>query len=240
VVFDSSFVSGSVSAQPYNNAGTALAFKVSVKNTKAAIYKVTSTAPAIKRTIVRFTASVTNGSEVTGYKWTLPNNSTALSGSVSGQIVTTTTDTLSIRFDSTSRTAFFTAGSLKVEPINNCGTGASKSFVLNGTTTLSKFEQGFDLEEVIESSELTSATKVIVYPNPNQGNFTVSITTNEKVAPAYVTIINMMGQVVAELNVENNNGTIETNINQGLADGLYFVKVKIGSELNIVKTVVTK
>jgi hypothetical protein len=240
VVFDSSFVSGTVSAQPYNNAGTALAFKVSVKNTKAAIYKVTSTAAAIKNTTVRYTASVTNGSEVTGYKWTIPANSTALSGTVSGLVVTTTTDTLSIRFDSTSKTTYFKSGSLKVEPINNCGTGTAKTFVLNGTTTLSKFQQEFDLEEVIENNELTTATKVNVYPNPNQGNFTVSIISNEKEAPAQVTIINMMGKQVADFTVENNNGTIETNINQGLADGLYFVKVKFGSELNMVKIVVTK
>jgi len=244
VVFDSAFVSGTLRVTPYNNAGLArISYTLAIKNTKAAIYKVTSSAPAIVNTTVTYKASVTNGSEVTGYKWTLPTNSTALSGTVGGlgmREVTTSTDTLSIRFDSTSRLAYFRSGLLTVQALNNCGEGTAKRFLLNGITTLSKFQQEFDLEEVIENNVTTTATEVKVYPNPNQGNFTVSIISNEKEAPAQVTIINMMGKVVADFTVENNNGTIETNINQGLADGLYFVKVQIGNELNTVKIIVTK
>jgi hypothetical protein len=236
VVFDSTFTSGTLVVKPYNNAGTGIANNLTIKTDKAIIYKVTSTAAAIKNTIVRYRANVTNGSEVATYKWITSNaNITPLSGSVSFNEITTTSDTLSFSF-----TNLFKSGTLKVAALNNCGIGAFKTFALNATTTLNKIGTEFELVEVIENNDLIDDTKVNVYPNPNQGNFTVSITSNEKVAPAYITIINMMGQVVAELNVENNNGTIERNINQGLADGLYFVKVKIGTELNIVKIVVTK
>jgi calcineurin-like phosphoesterase len=132
----------------------------------------------------------------------------------------------------------FKSGSLRVEAIGNCGTGIAKTFALNGTTVLTKTNQEFELEEIEEAK--TEIIKFEVYPNPNQGNFTLNLVSNEKGASAKVTIINMMGQVVSEFNVENNNGVVQTNINQSLPEGLYFVRVSIGSELKTVKILVTK
>ncbi|MFZ4796125.1 MAG: T9SS type A sorting domain-containing protein [Bacteroidia bacterium] len=234
VVFDAAFVSGSIKVTPYNNAGLGTAFSIKVVKEKAGVWKVTSSAAAVKNTTVVYKAYATNGSAVTSYKWTLPTtNVTALSGSISGNIVTTTTDTLSISFDSTSKTAYFKAGSLKVELINNCGTGVAKSFTLNGTTTLAKTSGETDLQEIAE--EVTNATSFNVYPNPNNGNFNVSMISDNTEEVAQVTIINVVGQVVSSITIPNNNGVINSEINANLSTGIYFVKVQLGSEVSVAK-----
>ncbi len=233
VVFDNSLTTRTIRVFPYNNAGTGASFGVSIRNDKASIFKVTSTGAAIKNTAVRYTASVTNGSEVTGYKWTIPTlNVTPLSGSVAANVVTTTTDTLSLMFGN-----LFKSGSLRVEAMNSCGTGVSKSFSLNGTTTLNKVGNEYELIEDIEPTSL-SINNLAVYPNPNQTNFTLSVVGDEKEASANVSILNMMGQVVAEYTLDNNNGVVLGEINHNLTPGLYFVQVKIGSTQNTIKIIV--
>ncbi len=233
VVFDNSLTTRTIRVFPYNNAGTGASFGVSVRNDKASIYKVTSTGAAIKNTAVRYRASVTNGSEVTGYRWTIPAvNVTPLSGSALANVVTTTTDTLSLMFGN-----LFKSGSLRVEAMNSCGTGTSKTFTLNGTTSLNKAGKEIELIEEIEITNL-SINKLTVYPNPNQTNFTVSVIAEEKEASANVSILNMMGQVVDEYTFDNNNGVVLGEINHNLTPGLYFVQVRIGSTLNTIKIIV--
>jgi len=230
IVFDSSFTSGTLWVRPYNNAGLGVARRVILKTDKAALYKVTSTGAAIKNNTVRYRAIVSNGSEVTSFKWTFSTlNILPLSGSVSFNEVITTTDTLSFRFLN-----LFKTGTIRVSATNSCGIGTTKTYVLNATTTLNKKEEEYELEEVFEQEELAS-NSLLVYPNPSQGNFTLSVVSNEKDANANVSIINNMGQVVSAFNIENNNGVIQSNINHGLPEGLYFVKVTIGSNTQIVK-----
>jgi len=236
VVFDSSFVSGAIKVTPYNNAGLGTGFlSISVKKVKAGIFKVVSTGPALANTTVVYTASVTEGSAVGSYVWTIPSaNVTPLSGTRVGNDVTTTTDTLSLRFDSTSKTTYFKAGALKVAINNNCGLGTAKSFVLNGTLTLAKNQGSMELEEVIEEATET-VNAFSVYPNPNNGNFNVSMTTENTEEVAQVTIINVLGQVVSTITIPNNNGVINSEINANLSTGIYFVKVQLGSEVNVAK-----
>jgi len=234
VVFDSAHVSGAIGVTPYNNAGLGTKFSVTVGKVKAGVYKVTSNGPAVANTTVRYTASVTNGSAVSQYKWTIPTtNVTALSGTILGNVVTTTTDTLSLRFDSTNNTVKFKTGSLKVEIINNCGTGTGKSFTLNNATTLAKTGSEMELEEVIENA--TEANTFSVYPNPNNGNFNINMTAANTEAAAQVIITNILGQVVREISLTNDNGTINSEINANLSTGIYFVKVQVGSEVNVAK-----
>jgi hypothetical protein len=234
VVFDSAHVSGAIGVTPYNNAGLGTKFSVTVGKVKAGVYKVTSNGAAVANSTVRYTASVTNGSAVSSYKWTIPaTNVTALSGIVVGNVVTTTTDTLSLRFDSTNNTVKFKSGSLKVEIVNNCGTGTGKSFTLNNTTTLAKTQGEIELQEVIENA--TEANTFSVYPNPNNGNFNINMTAANTEAAAQVIITNILGQVVREISLTNDNGTINSEINANLSTGIYFVKVQVGSEVNVAK-----
>jgi hypothetical protein len=226
VVFDSLFTSGYIYVKPYNNAGFAPTYRLLIKIVKAVVFKVTSTGAAVKNTTVRYTASVTNGSEVTGYKWTIPTtNVIAHSGVAVANVITTTTDTLSLSFGN-----LFKSGSLKVEAINNCGTGSPKTYALNGTLTLTKSGQNMELVEQLETEELP-INVLSVYPNPSQNNFTLSINTIEKDVPAHVTVLNMMGQVMEEFMVSNRGGLIYTNHTHQMPAGLYFVSIKIGSEI---------
>lgn len=230
VVFDSSFTSGSLWIRPYNNAGLGVARNVILKTEKPTLYKVTSTGAAIKNTTVRYRATLTNGSEAASYKWTISNlNIVPLSGSVSFNEIVTIADTLSFAF-----TNLFKSGSIRVSATNSCGIGSTKSFILNATTTLNKKGEEYELEEVFDQEEQV-LNSLIVYPNPSQGNFTLSAVTYEKEATASVTITNNIGQVVSEFSLENNNGVIQSIINHGLSQGLYFVKVSIGSNTQIVK-----
>lgn len=235
VVFDSLFTSGFISVKPFNNAGFASTFRVPIKTDKAVVYKVTSNGAAIKNTRVRYTASVTNGSELISYKWTIPaTNVTAHSGTALGNVITTTTDTLSLTFGN-----LFRSGTLRVEAINNCGTGSAKTFVLNGTTTLNKSGQNMELEEMVETDKLPMNV-LEIYPNPSHDNFTLSINTLEKEAPAQVTVINIMGQVMEEFTLSNKGGLIFTNHKHQMPAGLYFVNIKIGSEIYTEKIMVSQ
>jgi hypothetical protein len=235
VVFDSAHASGAIGVTPYNNAGLGTKFSVTVGKVKAGVYKVRSNGAAVANSTVLYTASVTNGSAVSQYRWTIPATYvTPLSGTRVGNVVTTTTDTLSLRFDSTSNTLKFKTGSLRVEIVNNCGTGTGKSFALNNFTTLSKNGSEMELNEVIENATELSNT-FSVFPNPNNGNFNVLMTTDNVNNNATLVITNILGQVVREFSLTNDNGIINTEINANLSTGIYFVKLQVGSEVNVAK-----
>ena len=234
IVFDAAFATGNIKVTPYNNAGTGTAFSIAVKKDKAGIFKVVSTGPAVKRTSVRFTASVTNGSTFDSIKWTIPAFVSAPYATVNAGVVYTTTDTLTLSFDSTGKTTYFKAGALKVELVNACGTGTAKTFALNATTTLSKNGSEMELKEIQENATEVSNT-LSVYPNPNNGSFNISRTSNNTEAEAKVIITNILGQVVSTIVVPNNNGTISSEINANLSTGIYFVTLQIGDEVSVAK-----
>jgi len=44
-----------------------------------------------------------------------------------------------------------------------------------------------------------------------------------------------LGQVVREISIANQNGVINSEINANLSTGIYFVKLQVGSEVNVAK-----
>jgi hypothetical protein len=84
--------------------------------------------------------------------------------------------------------------------------------------------------------------KAQVYPNPNNGNFTVRIETGITAKTnAAIQVLDMNGRMVSQLNTVNNNGLVVANINNSnLNSGIYIVKYTVGNVTNTIKMVVQK
>ncbi len=234
VIYDSSFLKGNLTVTPYNVAGTGTKFTLALAKGLPVLYKVTGNA-ANPSSTVTYSAVMANGTSASSYEWTIPTTKVtikhgAAAGTIVGNVITTTVDTLTLTFASN-----FTTGSLKVKPINSCGNGLIKTFALS-TAALTK-NGSSDLVEIPTDLSLEGLS---LFPNPNNGKFSLNMVADNTEEVANVSIINAMGQVVSTVNVENNNGIISADLNNNLEQGIYFVKVVVGTEVKIVKISVQK
>jgi len=80
--------------------------------------------------------------------------------------------------------------------------------------------------------EMTDAKGLNVFPNPNDGTFTIHFKTPEESKTLNVRVINTMGQVVFEDGVSNFNGSYAKTINIGdLSNGAYHVTIYTDSKV---------
>ncbi len=180
-------------------------------------------------------SATTTAGAASGYLWTSPTGnvgSTGVldSGSTSGRI---------IRYRYSSNAAA-TTDSIRVRYTSGCGNGAVKAQKLSNVARVC-LTNGTEITSRIAPTSVETAT-LNVYPNPNNGNFTISAKTSIT-AKSYATIqiIDMLGKVVAQVNAQNNNGTINTNINNSnLKNGVYIVRIMVGNDIKTVKMVVKK
>lgn len=81
---------------------------------------------------------------------------------------------------------------------------------------------------------------VRLFPNPNNGLATLEISTSTN-SEAVITVTDMIGREVMQMNKELTNGTHNITINTSeFAGGIYFVNVRSGSENKVVRMVVNK
>jgi hypothetical protein len=115
------------------------------------------------------------------------------------------------------------AGSVTVRSVNACGQSAARSKAVSLLTCMA--EQG-DAPVALRTSELN------VYPNPNDGSFTV----RSAQAGSY-RLLTSTGQLVFEIQLnETNNYSFEI---AGLSTGFYFLQGISGSNYVQQKVVVT-
>jgi hypothetical protein len=90
--------------------------------------------------------------------------------------------------------------------------------------------------------KLPTEFQAALYPNPNNGNFTLNVQTGIMTAAiAKVQIIDMYGRVVNQFTAKNNNGSIYMNISDSkLVNGMYSVKYSIGTITNSIKMMIKK
>jgi phage-related protein len=88
------------------------------------------------------------------------------------------------------------------------------------------------LEQAVASHE-TGNIDFSVYPNPNDGNFTVKITGNTQVYT--VEIFNASGGLLGKINCNAESVTINRS---DLFPGIYYLKLTAGSESRVKKLIV--
>jgi translation elongation factor EF-Tu-like GTPase len=88
--------------------------------------------------------------------------------------------------------------------------------------------------------EATGEVSAVIYPTPNDGNFTLVVNTGvQTTSNATVELVDMYGRVVARYSAVNNLGMIYRKIqNNHLMSGVYQVTCKIGKLRLVTRMVV--
>jgi hypothetical protein len=229
---------GSVKSTKLNNANlTAPAMPASIGITLVSdicgsrIYRYSAPAPP---------NATANAMAASGYEWFLPTGSAvATSASLdSGALIGANARYIKLKF--TNNGAAANTDSIRLRYTSGCGNSATKAQKLSNLVKVC-LTNGTEITSRVATTSVETAA-LNVYPNPNNGNFTISAKTSVTAkSNATIQIIDMLGKVVAQVNAQNNNGTINTNINNSnLKNGVYTVRIMVGNDIKTVKMVVKK
>ena len=168
----------------------------------------------------------------TGYDWAFTSGAVASTAT----FVRDSANGRYVWYSFSSNAAATTADSIKVAFKTLCGNSPY------GKLKLANLAKTGCKTATIKGLNVTSSEKTMLYPNPNNGIFTLYVTTgNFENTKATIQVVNMMGKVVYQSNAVCNNGTLVSTINNyNLPNGVYTVRYTIGSLTNSVKMIVQK
>jgi hypothetical protein len=170
-----------------------------------------------------------------GYVWTLPTSNIGAvldSGTLNSKVIV-------VRY--TSNAAAAATDSMYLQYTSACGLSPLKGQKLTNLLKANCLVNGTPV--ISRTINVTNdGMKAQVYPNPNNGNFTVRVETGITAKTnASIQVLDMNGRLVSQLNTVNNNGLVVANINNSnLNSGIYIVKYTVGNVTNTIKMVVQK
>ena len=226
--FGGSYVGGTLSAKGVTNCGAVGSAKSIVLAPTKAVDVVSSTGfwnGCIGNSVNYFVVSpVTSISPVSGYRWTTPAFTSITSANADSSQIT-------LQFNTG-----YKGGSLKVQSSTSCGSlGTAVSKTLTHIGCAAGQRNGIEEETLV--TDLVS-----LFPNPNNGEFTINIQTGDKITQkALIQIINLQGNLLDQYTVGVNGGVISKKItNTSLKTGMYFITYIIGSNKKTIKMYVTQ
>lgn len=209
VTFPGAFTSGNISVICSSNCGTSTALTRTIRSVPVNPTSISgpSTVCPVANGIVYSTPAVAGA---TSYTWTLPQGCTIVNGA--------NTNSITVNFS-------LFGGQVKVKANNACGSSGqiSKSVSIVFCSAMvdeviadEKIETESSSEMETTISEEGSKSQVMVFPNPNAGQFTISVDET-----GVYNLYNELGQTIQVLTFnQTNNHQIELN---GIPSGLYFL-----------------
>jgi len=159
---------------------------------------------------------------VSVYRWTIPAFTSIVSANPDSSQI-------SLQFNTG-----YKGGALAVRSSTTCGAlGTAVSKTLTHLNCAAGQRAGV---------EVLTKDQVNIYPNPNNGNFTINIETSVKTSSnVIIEMYDVQGQVVGTYTATNNNGLINKSIsNANLKNGIYILKYRIGDSYKFLRVVIQK
>lgn len=82
----------------------------------------------------------------------------------------------------------------------------------------------------VSVNEISNKTKLNIYPNPSNGEFTIELNTNQ-LSNIEIEVRNLVGQIIYKRTTENLKGKNKIQINEDLESGVYLISVNINDKI---------
>jgi sugar lactone lactonase YvrE len=91
-------------------------------------------------------------------------------------------------------------------------------------------------------TNLTNQGNIALYPNPNNGTFSISCVLKQQAKEAELKIADVLGRIVYSSTIAVNNGSVteKLTLDNSIAAGVYFMKISTGTESNVLRFVIDK
>jgi hypothetical protein len=200
----SNFSSGNITVAAVNGCGTSTARSLSLSRLPATPASISgpTTVCRNQQGVVYSTPAIAGLS----YSWTVPSGATITSGQGTASIT--------VRFGTSN-------GCVSVRASNACGISNTRS--INVCTVSCRVDGENAEEDAITATELVEGQKLSLFPNPGNGQF--SLSGLNPAEPALIQIFATNGQIVESLRVPAESMQLRLDISK-FASGLYLIRIE--------------